>query len=135
MFEPTPFNLHIGGVFLYSENPQALSDWYRQLFRLPVTEGADGELCHILPYNETDAPGQMRYVVWAIMRSKDALPPAQPKRLMVNYRVNNLEAFVQHAHTLGLTPDAIETHPQGYFTWLTDPDGNRLEIWQDTPTE
>jgi predicted enzyme related to lactoylglutathione lyase len=48
---------------------------------------------------------------------------------MVNYRVDNLDALLEE-----LKKSGIEIDPQredcGRFAWITDPDGNRIELWE-----
>ena len=50
---------------------------------------------------------------------------------MVNYRVRDLDAMVAQLQAAGATvDDKREDSECGRFAWATDPEGNRLELWQ-----
>jgi len=49
---------------------------------------------------------------------------------MVNYRVSNLERMLAQLRRNGVAVEEIEDHDYGRFAWLTDPEGNRLELWE-----
>ena len=50
---------------------------------------------------------------------------------MINFRVRNLEAMVQHLRGSGIevTIDS-EIYPNGRFARLYDPEGNPIELWE-----
>jgi predicted enzyme related to lactoylglutathione lyase len=56
---------------------------------------------------------------------------------MVNYRVDDLDGLLTQLAAEGVTIDPKrEDADYGRFAWITDPEGNRLELWQplvDTP--
>jgi predicted enzyme related to lactoylglutathione lyase len=50
---------------------------------------------------------------------------------MVNYRVDDLDALLTQLTAAGVTIDPHrEDYNYGRFAWITDPEGNRLELWQ-----
>jgi predicted enzyme related to lactoylglutathione lyase len=51
---------------------------------------------------------------------------------MVNFRVRNLDAMVVQLRTAGADIDGeIETEEgTGRFAWVTDPEGNRIQLWE-----
>nr|NQU92050.1 hypothetical protein [Bacteroidota bacterium] len=51
---------------------------------------------------------------------------------MVNYRVIDLEKTVGHLKEYGVEPTEIEVYPEGKFAWCEDPEGNHIELWEDT---
>ena len=50
---------------------------------------------------------------------------------MINYRVENLDYVLEQLRKEGVTvEDRIQNEPYGRFAWLTDPEGNRIELWE-----
>ena len=56
---------------------------------------------------------------------------ASKASFMVNYRVDNLDALLEDLKKSGIE---IDPHREDYhysrFAWITDPDGNRIELWE-----
>jgi predicted enzyme related to lactoylglutathione lyase len=56
--------------------------------------------------------------------------PAE-KRHMTNFTVRDLDAMLGQLRAARVPVDnRIEEHEFGRFGWATDPDGNRIELWQ-----
>ncbi len=54
-----------------------------------------------------------------------------PQQAMVNYRVDDLDALLTQLAAAGVTIDPKrEDADYGRFAWITDPEGNRIELWQ-----
>ena len=54
---------------------------------------------------------------------------------MVNYRVDDLDALLAQLAAAGVLIDPKrEDSSFGRFAWMTDPEGNRLELWQPLPS-
>ncbi|MCM3903587.1 MAG: VOC family protein [Pyrinomonadaceae bacterium] len=50
---------------------------------------------------------------------------------MVNYRVENLDQVLEQLRAEGVQIDErVEEYEYGRFAWITDPEGNRIELWQ-----
>ena len=50
---------------------------------------------------------------------------------MVNYRVRDLDAMLAQLRAAGVpVDDKVEELEFGRFGWATDPDGNRIELWE-----
>ena len=58
--------------------------------------------------------------------------PGRPAQAaMVNYRVDDLDALLAQLAAAGVTIDPKRDDASyGRFAWITDPEGNRLELWQ-----
>ena len=57
---------------------------------------------------------------------------AATQQTMVNFRVRDLDAMLAQLRAAGAAVDA-ETQDLagvGRFGWVTDPEGNRIELWQ-----
>ena len=50
---------------------------------------------------------------------------------MINYRVDDLDALIAQLQRADI--DILkgpESHENGKFAWLMDPDGNKVELWE-----
>lgn len=109
-----------GGAFLRAENPEALYAWYEEQLGLKREKG-----CFLFPGSK-----QKANTVFAFFRKSDAYwPPAQPT--MINLQVDNLDAVLDRLSAAGVEVDSKrESYSYGRFGWFTDPEGNRVELWQ-----
>jgi len=52
---------------------------------------------------------------------------------MINFVVDDVEVTLQQVIECGATKVGdIETYDYGKFGWFTDPDGNKVELWEPT---
>jgi predicted enzyme related to lactoylglutathione lyase len=59
---------------------------------------------------------------------------AAPGGFMINYRVDDLDAVLAALRAEGCAvEDKVEASEQGRFGWVSDPEGNRIELWQPPP--
>jgi predicted enzyme related to lactoylglutathione lyase len=51
---------------------------------------------------------------------------------MLNFRVGDLDAMLEQLRAKGanVAEDTEEMEGVGRFGWVTDPEGNRIELWQ-----
>jgi predicted enzyme related to lactoylglutathione lyase len=112
----------IGGIFLRSRDPKALYAWYEKHLGLP---GAHG-------FFQIPAENQRASTTIAFFSEKDAyFPPTQPA--MLNLQVDDLEALLAKLAAEGVAVDSKrESADYGKFGWFTDPEGNRVELWEPT---
>jgi predicted enzyme related to lactoylglutathione lyase len=110
----------LGGAFLRADNPKALYTWYEQHLGIS-TEGGS----FLFP-----AAAQKAYAVVAFFpRSSEYFPASQPA--MLNFQVDDLDALLAKLSSAGVTVDPKrEDSEYGRFGWFTDPEGNRVELWQ-----
>jgi predicted enzyme related to lactoylglutathione lyase len=53
------------------------------------------------------------------------------QQAMVNLRVDDLDAVLETLRAAGADIDPKrEDHDYGRFAWFSDPEGNRVELWQ-----
>jgi predicted enzyme related to lactoylglutathione lyase len=109
-----------GGIFLRADDPKALYQWYEQHLGLVKSEGA-----FAFP-----APTQHSQVVFSFFKPDNAyFPPAQ--QAMINLQVDDLDGVLDRLIAEGVTVDPNrESYDFGKFGWITDPEGNRVELWQ-----
>ena len=109
----------IGGVFIYSNNPKILADWYINVLGLSLQELEDGSYYEELYYYS--------------IKNKEKLD-SKHNQAMINYRVDNLEEYVHYLNNKNVPVDPIhegtDAEGIGKFTHLFDPEGNKIELWQ-----
>jgi predicted enzyme related to lactoylglutathione lyase len=76
-------------------------------------------------------PGCKALTAWSIFPQTTKYFGAGKAGFMVNYRVDDLDALLEELKKSGIE---IDPHRQDYdygrFAWITDPDGNRIELWE-----
>jgi len=114
----------VGGIFLKSRDPKALSAWYRDVLGLEL-ESWGGALLHY------DAPLHPPMLVWNLFdQSTDHFAPST-RDVMINYAVDDLAALLEKLQAAGVTLVKVEdSDPNGKFAWIMDPEGNKLELWE-----
>jgi len=123
---------HLGGVFLYSETPKALAEWYTRCLGMEYVYTAENKAyVAAFNYHELEKADTKRYIVWSISHTDKRPTFKEGKLFTVNYRVHDMDATLAHLRKLGIDIKGPETHEQGTFAWITDPDGNYVELWQE----
>jgi catechol 2,3-dioxygenase-like lactoylglutathione lyase family enzyme len=112
----------IGGVFIRSAEPEALRAWYAEHLGLDVNAEWGGAVL-------TSVGGET--LTWAVFPGETEYFGERSQQAMVNYRVRDLEAMLAQLRAAGVpVDDKVEELEFGRFGWATDPDGNRIELWE-----
>lgn len=110
----------LGGVFVRSRSPEALYAWYEQ--HLGLTKG-EGSFVFA-------AEDQRAAIAVAFFPQASAYFPAG-QAAMLNFQVDELDGLLDRLVAAGANVDAKrESCEYGRFGWFTDPEGNRVELWQ-----
>ena len=111
--------LGIGGYFLRAADPAALTAWYRDCLGLDADE------------NGLWQPGAGP-TVFAAFESDTGYFGAPTQQTMLNFRVRDLDAMLAQLKDRGadVADEPQEMEGVGRFGWVTDPEGNRIELWQ-----
>ena len=111
--------LGIGGYFLRAADPEALGAWYRERLGLEADE-------HGL-WQPVAGP-----TVFATFEAGTDYLGSPEQRTMLNFRVRDLDAMLAQLREGGAEVDAQiqEMDGVGRFGWVSDPEGNRIELWQ-----
>ena len=121
----------IGGAFLFSNNPKRLADWYRDNLGISIHESPDYKSFYAtFEYWDLTDASIKRTTAWAILSAKDDID-GKPRTGQINYRVKSMTETLSHLRSQGVTIDKTEDHEYGKFAWLTDPDGNKIELWEE----
>jgi predicted enzyme related to lactoylglutathione lyase len=114
----------IGGAFFKSKDPKKLQEWYiKNLGLKPDDEGYI-----YFNWSDLEAPG---YTLWGPFPANTKYFEPSIKQSMINFVVSEIEDFVAELREKGVdVADKIEQTEEGKFTWLMDPEGNRVELWE-----
>jgi predicted enzyme related to lactoylglutathione lyase len=117
----------VGGVFIRARDKKALGEWYKNVLGFECTDWGGV----IFPARRDDDPEGKGKVVWSLFNADTAYFGAAKPAFMINYTVDDLDAFVAELRTRGADVDEkIEASEFGRFGWVTDPEGNRVELWE-----
>ena len=118
----------IGGVFIKARgDAAALRDWYARHLGIAIEPWGG----HPFSWAGPDNPGGIGTTVWCVFDAASDYCGAAPGAVMVNYRVPDLEALLAALRAEGCAVDErVESSELGRFGWVTDPEGNRIELWQ-----
>ena len=114
----------IGGYFLRASDTEAMTTWYRDvlgvdfgdhgLWQQPAGPTVIGLFEADTDYFGTRSEGQDR------------------QQTMLNFRVADLDAMIAQLREAGAEVDDQTQQMEGIgrFGWVTDPEGNRIELWE-----
>lgn len=124
--DTTPKVIGIGGIFFFSDNPQATNEWYAKNLGLDTNEwGVSFESRNV------NKPDEIIQLQWSPFKTgSDYFAPSK-KEFMINYRVQNIEGLVEKLKENGVTIlDSIASYDYGKFVHIMDADGNKIELWE-----
>ena len=117
----------IGGVFFKATDPAALGTWYHDNLGVPIEKEWGGA---VFPWKPND-PGNDAHTVWSPFPDDTSYFNPSERSFMVNFRVRDLDAMLSQLRANGCEVDSnTEKSEFGYFGWVMDPEGNRVELWQ-----
>jgi len=112
----------IGGVFFRAEDPDGLAHWYEEHLGIERDPQFTGKAFVAGDGDET---------VWALFPADTEYFGPRDNQSMVNYRVADLDAMLAQLRAGGVAvDDRVEEIENGRFGWATDPEGNRIELWE-----
>jgi predicted enzyme related to lactoylglutathione lyase len=115
--------LGIGGVFFKARESEKLAGWYRETLGVPVAIGNT--------YATLNSGAAGEPTTWSTFSSDTDYFGGGDAKLMINYRVRDLDAMLAQLREAGVPVlDRIDDSEFGRFGWATDPEGNRFELWQ-----
>ncbi|QNK82897.1 VOC family protein [Nakamurella sp. PAMC28650] len=111
--------LGIGGHFVRAADPAALNAWYRDCLGLGADENGEWR----------QEPGP---TVFATFESDTDYFGSHLQQVMLNFRVRDLDAMLAQLRANGaeVISEPEDMEGVGRFGWVTDPEGNRVELWQ-----
>lgn len=114
----------LGGIFFKCRDIEHTRAWYARHLGINVESwGAQ--------FNLRDDTNPSAYSVLSFFkRSTDYFEPSE-SAFMINFRVENLDNLVKVLREEGieLIGEPLEEE-YGKFAWLLDPEGNKIELWE-----
>ena len=117
----------IGGVFFKSRRDNAaLAKWYQQHLGMELADFGGAVLRW--PDDKADDGG---LTVWHVAEKDSQWFSPSDSAFMINYRVDNLDVLLAQLRAGGVDiVSGPESHENGKFAWIMDPDGNKIELWE-----
>ena len=117
----------IGGVFLKCKGDSAaLAAWYQKHLGLKLEDWGGAILRW--PDDKAEDKG---LTVWALAGHDSKWFSPSESSFMINYRVDNLAELLAQLAQAGVPAvGGPESHENGKFAWIMDPDGNKVELWE-----
>jgi predicted enzyme related to lactoylglutathione lyase len=119
----------IGGIFLKARDPKALTAWYAQHLGIQLADWGGA----VFLWSD-ELPVGTGSTAWSLFPADSPHFGPGAQTSIVNYRVDDLETLLTQlaSASIPIDPDR-QSHPYGHFAWITDPEGNRVELWQPLP--
>ena len=111
----------IGGIVIYADHADALAQWYEKHLGLHFQRepGSHEWWCEF--------PGRTSF---AIHQAKH--PVGQKRQIDITWCVDDLDEFLERLCEMGVSARERQETVDGDYAWLDDPEGNRVELWQQT---
>lgn len=117
----------IGGVFFKARDVDAMAEWYRTHLGMVIEK----EGYSAFNWASSQSGESSGSTVWALFPKDTPYFGTGHQPFMVNYRVDDLDALLLSLREAGVeVDDHVEELENGRFGWCTDPEGNRLELWE-----
>jgi predicted enzyme related to lactoylglutathione lyase len=117
----------VGGVFFKSRSDRAaLVEWYRTHLGVPLEDF--GGAIFRWPDDTAEDRG---LTVWHVASPDSRWFSPSESSFMINYRVDDLGELLERLRAGGVEiVQGPESHENGKFAWIMDPDGNKVELWE-----
>jgi mannose-6-phosphate isomerase-like protein (cupin superfamily)/predicted enzyme related to lactoylglutathione lyase len=118
----------IGGLFFKASDPKSQYAWYEKHLGIKSDAASGGAMFH---WRDAADPEKKEMTVWSIFPQSTKYFGAGPQTFMMNFLVENLDELVKALREEGVAIDPkVEATDYGKFAWITDPEGNRIELWE-----
>ncbi|MCA9740454.1 MAG: VOC family protein [Deferribacteres bacterium] len=117
----------IGGVFFLSKGDNAaLAAWYQKHLGLSLESWGGAVLRW--PDDKAEDEGM---TVWNVAAKDSQWFSPSRSSFMINYRVDNLDELLAQLRANGVEiVQGPESHENGKFAWIMDPEENKVELWE-----
>jgi len=116
----------IGGIFFKAKDPKALVQWYRRHLGIHIEDAVA-----LFTWRSGRDGKRKGHTVWSIFPADTTYFGEGGAPFMINYRVKDLDGVLAALRDEGVKADRrVEDTEYGRFGWITDPEGNRIELWE-----
>jgi predicted enzyme related to lactoylglutathione lyase len=122
----------IGGVFFKStDDHKKLANWYSKNLGIQL-ESWGGAILRWA----NDTSDDRGLPVWHVAEKNTEWFNPSPSSFMINYRIDNMAEMLEELRRNGVEIlKGPESHENGTFAWILDPDGNKVELWEPVPRD
>ena len=122
----------IGGVFFKStKDHKKLAEWYSQNLGIQLESWGGA----ILKWAD-DRSVDDGVTVWHVAEKDTQWFSPSSSSFMINYRIDNMAEILAELQRNGVEIwKGPESHENGKFAWILDPDGNKVELWEPIPRD
>ena len=113
----------VGGIFVKSPDPNALSAWYRDVLGIELSEWGGAMF-------RADAPSHPQFVLWSPFAADTKYYDPSKREFMVNFAVDDIDAMLAAVEAKGVEVLGRQEESYGRFAWIMDPDGTKIELWE-----
>ena len=118
----------IGGIFFKSDDPKKLYEWYEAHLGIQREPHGSGS---IFEWRDLNDPNQTGTTIWSVFPRSTKHFGDSRNNFMINYRVDDLDGLLDELKKKGVeVGPRPEDSEYGRFAWITDPEGNRIELWE-----
>ena len=111
----------VGGIFYKVEDTDKTRSWYQEKL------GIGGEWGAMFPFKNDDPEG---FTLFSQFKADTDYFGPSDKPFMVNLRVDDLDGVVADLESKGVEILGRQDEDYGRFAWIMDPDGVKIELWQ-----
>jgi catechol 2,3-dioxygenase-like lactoylglutathione lyase family enzyme len=112
--------------FKSSKDDRALAAWYQEHLGMRLEDFGGA----ILKWPD-DGAEDGGLTVWHVAERDSQWFSPSKASFMINYRVDDMAGIVAQLERAGVAILAgPESHENGKFAWILDPDGNKVELWE-----
>jgi predicted enzyme related to lactoylglutathione lyase len=116
----------IGGIFVKSENPARLYEWYEENLGIAREPGET----FAFSWDDLTGSGRKGYMVCSFFPKHTKYFEPSKSAFMINFCVDDLAGMIARLGGRGIEVQGPEEYDYGRFAWVMDPDGNRIELWE-----
>lgn len=111
----------LGGLFYKVADVEKTNAWYRDVL------GIGGDFGATFPFASDTDEG---FSIFSPFKAaSDYFAPSEAP-FMVNFRVDDLDGFVEELLARGVAVLGRQEEPYGKFAWILDCDGIKVELWE-----
>ena len=111
----------LGGVFHKVEDVDRTRKWFEDNL------GIGGDWGAMFPFKNDDPEG---FSLLSLFKSDSDYFAPSTKNYMINLRVDDLDGMVADLESKGIEILGRQDEDYGRFAWILDPDGVKVELWQ-----
>lgn len=125
----------IGGVFINSNDPARLAEWYKAVLGLEMESHPDEGFFHVFWHKDPESGLLRENPVFAI-NGTDAPLAGSPRQFVLNLRVDDLDSFLANLRGQNVPIDGnVLVWERGKHARIKDLDGNVIELYEEILVE